>query len=224
MPIRSLALLTAAAIVAVGCVITTHHTIDAHVTVDIRHIEKQADDVLDFIEGEKDTLPPIKTPAPDKASNLLRSLDLAPIQVAYAAELKENSAEIREIAQRLRARNSQVEALKKQNLAGESNRGYVELRGTIADANTKNEVQRLVAEENADRKALYNAIAALNADANVTLSMVERVYAQKRLERARTGEIFQLPPSGEDFDKFKSSAVGKKLGADAQPNAWVTIK
>ncbi len=224
MPIKTLALLTALTIVAVGCVITTHHTIDAHVTVDIRHIEKQADDVLDFIEGEKDTLPSIKKTAPDKASRLLQYLDLAPIQPAYAAELKENSAEIREIAQRLRARNPKVEALKKQNLAGESNRGYIELRGTIDDANTKNEVQRLIAEENSDRKALYNAIAALNAEANVTLSMVERIYAQKRLERARTGELFQLPPAGDEFDKFKKSAAGKRLGDEAQPNAWVTIK
>jgi hypothetical protein len=71
---------------------------------------------------------------------------------------------------------------------------------------------------------LYREIARVNADQGATLTSIEHVYAQRRLERAEAGEILQVPPEGADFDKFKSSEAGKRLGSACQPNAWVTIK
>lgn len=220
---RAWGLCVAALAIAVGCVIRTEHKIDAHIRVDIRHIEEQAANVLDFIEGETDTLQIQPAPAEPNTSWRRVLERFAPIQSAYAQELKADSARIREIAERLRARNSQVDAIKKKGYAGEDNRGYVALRNAPEDANEKNEVQRLIAEENADRKELYREIAALNRSDGVTLSQVERVYAQARLERGKEGDLFQLPPAGPDFDKFKASPLGKKLGDKAQPDAWVTL-
>lgn len=221
----ALAGLTAISLIAtLGCVIRTQHTIDAHVTLDIRYIQDQADDVLDFIEGDRDTLPEIR---PAQESSLLERAwhAVAPIQVAHAQELKTTSPVVRDLATRMRDRHPQVEALKNSGALGENNRGYVHLfdHESLDTAEKRNDAQQLVAAENADRKALYREIAELNKEARVSVTQVERIYAQRRLDRGRSGERFQLPPSGKDFDEFKSSEMGRKLGDEARPEAWVTL-
>ncbi|MBI4558441.1 MAG: YdbL family protein [Candidatus Hydrogenedentes bacterium] len=223
---RSLVAVVSIMFVVLGCVITTRHTIDAHIVVDIRHIEEQAEDVLDYIEGKTDGPPAAGAPAKGKSSLLERGLEfVTPIRTAYAAELKATSPRLTELAKSMKERFPKLEALEAKGCLGEDNRGYVDLRPCEGlEGEAKNDAQKLVAAENADRKAFYKEIAEQNTDQNVTLTVVERIYAQKRLERAKPGDIFQLPPTGEDFDKFKTSALGKKLGAECQPDAWVTIK
>jgi len=212
---------------ALGCVIRTEHKIDAHITLDIRHVAEQAEDLLNFVEGKTDALPGMED-APEPESSLHRVLNaLNPIQPVYAAELTVTTSPlIQEIATKMRARNPQIEAMKKQGCLGETNRGYVELRDcdAIKDAEQKNEAQKLVAEENKDRKALYAEMARLNKDIEgVNVAKVESIFAMQRLERAKSGEIFQLPAAGADFDNFKASANGKKLGDKCVAGAWATM-
>jgi len=214
----------------VGCVLETKHTIEAHITLDIRHIEKQADDVLNYIEKKSDDLPSA-APAADspepKSSRLHRAFGwLNPFPAAYAEELVTLSPLAKEIAEKLRARNDAINTLKKTGCLGENNRGYVELRecDALKEAEKQNDAQKVLSEENKDRKALYKEIARLNKDqANVTVSTVESVYAMQRLRRASAGEIFQLPPAGVDFDSIKASPLGQKLGAKCLPEAWITV-
>ncbi len=217
--------IAAAIALLAGCVVIPD-TFDANINVTIRHIQEQADKVLDFVEGKSDTLPEITAPAEsEKKSSIIDSVwnALDPVPTAYAAEVKEDSARVTQIAASMKARYAEVESAKKTGAVGENNRGFLELvkADAIADANQKNAVQKTIAAENDDRKALYQEIARLNSDQNMTVSAVERVYAQKRLERAKSGEMFQLPPAGADFDAFAASAVGKKVGEAA--GAWVTI-
>lgn len=206
-----------------GCVVIPD-TFDANINVTIRHIQEQADDILNYVEGKTEALPEI-APAPEQNSSLLeRALDtLDPVSTAYA-QVKEDSARVKQIAESMRKRNAEVEAAKKTGAVGENNRGFVELvkADAIADADQKNTVQRTIAAENDDRKALYQEIARLNSDQNMTVSTVERVYAQKRLERGKSGELFQLPPAGADYDAYMASPAGKKLGAGTA-GTWVTI-
>lgn len=214
--------------VILGCVVIPN-TFDAHIVVEVRHsIEKQADDLLDFVEGKSDTLPGLDESEPaEKSSWLDRGRELlSPISVVYAEELKTSSPRISQIATKLRERNAALEELKKTGCIGEDNHGYVSVRPSkvLADAKKKNEIQQITAEENKDRKALYNEISRLNKEQNVTVATVERIYAQQRLKRAKPGEIFQLPPKGEDFDAFKASPLGEKLGDECVPEGWVTIK
>ena len=228
-------LISAVLVVLGGCVIRTEHRIEAHVTLDIRHIEQQAEAVLDYMEGKTDVIPEL-TPAPAVAptSKWDRVLDgMNPIPVAYAEkELNTSSARYRQILQQINARSGQINGLKAEACVGENNRGYLELRDCAAlqDATRKNEIQKLMADENGDRKAFYSEIVRLNSDdKKVTVSYVERIYAWKRLERAQTGEVYQLPPDGGDapeghtFEAFKASALGQKLGEQCKPGAWVTI-
>lgn len=219
---------TALSLIAIGCVITTKHQIDAHITLDIRHIQQQADNVLDYIEGKTDELPVAPAgKAPETQSRWERLRDLlAPIHAVYAAELKEAATpRVKDLADKMRERQPKIEDLKRQKALGEDNRGYLAVRDSeaLSDPAKKNEAQQLVAAENADRKSLYREIAQQNADQGATLTTIERVFAQRRLERAKSGEVFQLPPAGADFDKFKASPAGQKLGDACKPEAWVTI-
>jgi len=214
-------------LVVLGCV-NIPSKFEAHITIDIRqHIEQQASSTLDFIEGKTDKLPALES-APGKGSSLLHEIreQLSPMRTAYAAEkLKDSSPLYTEIAQRLRDRNDKIKAIKGKGYAGETNRGYLELRDAekLVDAEERNETQRLIAAENKDRKALYGEIARINKDQNVSVATVEQICAMDRLRRAKAGEIFQLPSAGADFDAFKAAA-GKSLGEECKPDAWVTIK
>lgn len=226
---KKTAIIIAAASLAIvlGCVIRTEHKIDAHITLDIRHIANQAENVLDFIEGKTDTLPGLEE-MPEPVSWLDRAVNaLNPIQVAHAGTLKvTTSPRVQEIAVSMRNRNDKIEALKRQACLGENNRGYAELRDCEAldEPEKRNEAQKLVAEENNDRKALYNEIARLNREAaNITVATVEGIYAMERLRRAKSGELFQLPPPGDNFNAVKESSLGRRLDDKCVPNAWITI-
>lgn len=217
--------IAAAIALLAGCVVIPD-TFDANINVTIRHIEEQAGKLLDYVENKSETLPDFNAPAEaEKKSSLIDSVwnALDPVSTAYAAEVKEDSARVTQIAASMKARFAEVEAAKKTGAVGENNRGFLELvkADAIADADKKNAVQKTIAAENDDRKALYQEVARLNSDQNMTVGAVERVYAQKRLERAKSGELFQLPPAGPDFDAFAASAAGKKAGG--APGAWVTI-
>lgn len=203
-----------------GCVVRTEHTINAHITLDIRHIEQQADDLLDFIEGDSDTLPPVG----EQKSMLQNVVDfLRPVQVAYAAELKNSSSAVtQELAKSMRARNAQVEQYRSQGCFGENNRGYLELRecDALTDANARNEAQKLMADENKDRKALYAEIARLNQEDGVSVGTVESIFHGQRLKRGKAGEAFQMPAAGEFYD----AAKGLSSTGGAAAGAWVVLK
>ena len=220
------AFLAACLIVGFGCV-RIPDKFEAHIVIEVRRqIENQAEQVLDYVEGRTDALPNLDTVEPKSTSWLRNAVYvLNPMPVAYAQELKEDSPRVKQIAQSMRDRHADLEKLKAAKAVGETNRAYVELRPSdaLTDAEAKNTAQRLIAAENDDRKALYQEVARLNKDADVTIALVERAYAQTRLERAKSGEIFQLPPEGEDLDAFRSSAMGKELGAAAVANAWVSM-
>lgn len=212
-------------VVVMGCVVIPD-TFQAHIVVDIRHIQEQAEQALDYIEGKTDELPELSTTPGEGRTSLLETLKdaIVPVRVAHAQ--KEDSPRARQILQAMRDRHSQLESVKQTGAVGENNRGFVELvyPDKISDAERLNEVQRVIAAENEDRKAFYQEIARLNQDQDLKVGVVEAIYAQKRLERARSGEVFQLPPAGEAFDTFKASAKGQALGAEASPGAWVVIK
>lgn len=221
--------LSAAFLAAIlGC-INIPDTFEARIYIDIRHIQEQADQFLDYVEGKSPELPEFSAPPEGQSS----SRSFLPTQFAalftsgkaYAQELRDESPLVKQIADSMRARHPQIEALKRTGAIGENNRGFVEVvdKTKFANPEAENEGQRLVAAENEDRRALYREVARLNSAEGVSVSTVESVYALKRLERASSGDRVQLPPAGANFDAFKNSAQGQKLGAQAQPGAWVTM-
>jgi len=217
----------AALVLVVGCVVIPD-TFNADITVTIRHIEEQADQILDYVEGKTDSLPGLEDGDTENTSFLMRTIQfMNPIQVAYAAEeVRDSSPRVTQIANSMKARYNEVRGIKATGAVGENNRGLLKMEraNLIADSEERNQAQRVVAAENDDRKALYQEIARLNRDQDLNVGQVERIYAQERLERAKAGEYFELPPAGSDFNAFKSSSAGQRLGAQCVPGAWVTIK
>ena len=210
----------------IGCVIIPS-TFEANIRIEIRHIQEQAGGVLDYVEGTSNELPGLDAPSDNQTSMMLRGLrSLRLASVAYAAELNDNTPRVKQIADSMKGRFAQVVALKKKGRVGENKRGMLELVPgvKIADAEEKNEVQRVIAAENKDRKALYQEIARINREQNLNVSTVESIYAQEHLQRARTGEHFQLPAAGGDFEAFKRSPAGQRLGSKCVPGAWVRIE
>ena len=208
----------------IGCVVIPD-TFDANINITILHVEEQADGLLDFVAGESDSLE--GEAKANGTSYLQRTIDfMSPVQVVYAAEESTTtSPRMKQIAESMKKRFPKVEAIKKTGAVGESNRGMLELvkADLITDPEKKKELQSILDAENKDRKALYEEVARLNKDQNMTVATVEKVYANKRIERADKGELFQTPVAGAEFDKFKTSKVGKALGDNCKAATWVKV-
>lgn len=80
---------------------------------------------------------------------LLVTLSLGSVTIAQAAA---NDAGA--VKQRMAARQSAVDALKERGVVGESNRGFLEVRGTATA-----QEQGTIADENADRRTAYTILA-----------------------------------------------------------------
>lgn len=229
---------------AVGCVVIPN-TFDANINVTIRHIEEQAGefwgDVAEGAAADKESSANAIQPsmkwidaaqstttamyAKAEPSYVRRAVNfLSPIQVAYAAE-DSTSPRMEQIKAKITERFNDVRKIKSTGAVGESNRGMLELvkPENISGDEQKNEVQRIIAAENQDRKALYNEVARLNKDQNMTVATVEQVHAATLMKLAKSGDLVQVPGDAGELEKFKATPIGKSLGAQATPNAWVTV-
>lgn len=211
-------------LLSINCVLQTKHTIEAHITLDIRHVQEQAGSLLDYVEKKTDELPVKEEDSKNKTSWLGSGFHI--FTPAYAQALATVSPLAKEIADRMRERFEQIEQLKNQGCLAENNRGYLELKecNALKEAEKKNEIQRLLSDENKDRKSLYKEIANLNKNIpDMSISKVESIYALERIQRAKSGQTVQLPDNNDDFQKIKNSALGQKLGDKCSPGAWIII-
>jgi len=105
----------------------------------------------------------------------------------YAAEynLKQMTPAVEQALLSRKARFDQLEAYKAKGVVGENNRGYVELLSPDEKA------AEIVKGENADRRAIYQAIAEQNGIAS-QLDVIEKVFAQVQQEKAQAGYKVQL--------------------------------
>lgn len=89
------------------------------------------------------------------------------------------------IKSRMAQRLAQVDALKQSGAVGENNQGYLTVRKGISAANAA-----LVKAENADRKAVYQMIA---AKTNASATTVGKTRAASIRKKAVKGTWVQLP-------------------------------
>lgn len=116
-----------------------------------------------------------------KSSILLRLLLFFSVAVLGAAG--SYGQDIKAVRARMDARQQAVDALRGRGVAGENNLGYLEARGGASAAD-----QKVIAEENADRRAVYNAVAAQDKS---TADAVGRRRAQKIASMAGKGVWIQ---------------------------------
>jgi len=96
------------------------------------------------------------------------------------------------IQQRMQARLGTIDALKQRGAVGESNRGYLEARGSVSA-----EESQLLSEENRDRAEVYAEIA---KRAGGSADSVGRVRARKIAENSAKG-IWLQNEAGEWYRK-----------------------
>jgi uncharacterized protein YdbL (DUF1318 family) len=84
---------------------------------------------------------------------------------------------------RMEQRLGSVNGLKDRGVAGENNRGFLEPRGSAS-----NDDQRMISEENGDRRTVY---AALAAQTGASPDTVGRQRAQQLAQLARAGHWIQ---------------------------------
>jgi uncharacterized protein YdbL (DUF1318 family) len=105
-------------------------------------------------------------------------LVLASLLVAMSTAAADNPQE------RMAARVPAILKLKTAGVVGENNLGFLEFRGSSREG------ADVVAAENQDRKAAYEAIA---RKTGASLEQVGKRMALKRVERAEAGEWVQMP-------------------------------
>ena len=176
--------------------------------VDAAELQRKVDAVLDYTAGTADALP-------------LELFSVAPL----ANTGKDAGVEIQEMADEMRQHYAELSKLKARRVLGEDNRGYLTIRDndSFAGADDKNAVQKAMAAENDSRKSVYRGIAQASEEKGLTLTRVERAFAERRLARAAPGALVQLPTNDQEFKAFQQSPIGKQLGEMVHPGDWVGI-
>ena len=106
---------------------------------------------------------------------ILATLALAPAML--------HAQDLGAVKARIEQRLGSVNALKDRGVAGENNRGYLEARGSASAGD-----QKVIAEENGDRRTVY---AALAQQTGATPDAVGRQRAQQIASIARAGHWLQ---------------------------------
>ncbi len=125
-----------------------------------QHVVKDVDDIESIVKGSK----------PLAWAEFL-------VTTAYADDL---DPAIQEAAGRRRDRHAQITSMLSQGLVGESRSGMLEVKGA-ADAS-------VVSAENADRSAIYQALARKNG---TSVEEIQKVYAERLRNDAPSGAPVQ---------------------------------
>jgi uncharacterized protein YdbL (DUF1318 family) len=109
---------------------------------------------------------------------------VATAQGKYA--IKSMTPEVQQALEGRKDRFTQLRSLKTSGLVGENNKGYVEVLGDDAQA------QSITSLENRDRKVIYETIAEQNGLENA-ISTIETAFADVQREKAEAGDKVQSP-------------------------------
>jgi uncharacterized protein YdbL (DUF1318 family) len=117
---------------------------------------------------------------------LFRFLLLFAVAIGGAAIVR--AEDLGAVKARMDQRQGTVDALKERQVVGENNRGFVEARGALSPGD-----ERVVSDENSDRRTVY---AALAAQTGQSADAVGRARAQQLAMRSKRG-VWVQDPSGE---------------------------
>jgi hypothetical protein len=107
--------------------------------------------------------------------------------LCFAADYdyKTMTPDIEKALKNRQARYYQLQALKKQGVIGENNKGYV------TDLKNNSTASAMVASENKDRRVLYEALAEQNKLGGAGLLEVQRAFAEVQEGKAGPGDMVQ---------------------------------
>jgi uncharacterized protein YdbL (DUF1318 family) len=154
-------------------------------------IQKAADQIVDDVRKAPEQKPEQKQePGPDKKSLLdrLRFVSFGPAEAQAAVDVNVSTPAIRGLKTALANRFPQLQPLYAKGGIGETNDGLIAVRDTTAlSLKEKADVNRLVDEENRDRRALYAEIVRANNLAPAQIPDVQRLFANSWRDKSAAG-------------------------------------
>ena len=103
--------------------------------------------------------------------------------------LQTKTPEVQKVLNSRKARSQELQGLKAKHLIGENNRGFVEILKSPLQPKEK----KLVDAENQDRRFIYDTVVKQNQLAPKAIVKVEEEFAKARRDRAKKGNLIQLP-------------------------------
>ena len=182
-------------LVCLGCATSHKVELNAHILVDIRHIDDA-------------TAAQAAASGGDSQQKSMGSDDTRSISIKTAYE---------PLVQRMAARRPEITALLKKGAFGEANTGFLKARIASTPPNS------LVNQENADRKALFAEIAKQNPTAAMPLEEIGAHYALQKADSAASGTWIQAPDANPYYTSFIQKPVGRPLGLPAIPGQWLRV-
>lgn len=144
-------------------------------------IQKAADQIVDDVRKAPEQKPEQKPePGPDKSSllDLIRVVSLGAAEADAAVDINVSTPAIRALKASMANRFPQLQPLYGKGAVGETNTGLVVVRDTGAlSLKEKADVNRLVDEENRDRRALYGEIIKANQLDPSQAGEVQKLFA-----------------------------------------------
>ena len=158
-------------------------------------IQKAADQIVDDVRKVPEQSPqqtPQQTPEQkqDKSSRLewFRFVRLGPAEAEAAVDVNVSTPAIRGLKSSMANRFPQLQPLYAKGAIGETNNGYLAIRdASVLSLKERADLNRLVEQENADRRALYTEIIRGNNLAMNTLPEVERIFANSWRDKSSPG-------------------------------------
>ena len=154
-------------------------------------IQKAADQIVDDVRKVPEQ-PPEQTPEQkkDKSSRLeqFRVIGLGPIEAEAAVDVNVSTPAIRGLKSSMAGRFPQLQPFYTKGAIGETNNGYLAIRDASAlSLKERADLNRLVEQENADRRSLYTEIIKGNNLVMNTLPEVERLFANSWRDKSSPG-------------------------------------
>ena len=188
-----LAAVTGAAALATACV-----TINVYFPA--AAAEQAADQIIDGVWGPGGRRPETEPQArPQRGTDTGRGTQLAgqvlnllvPVAHAQAADLDISSPAIRNIEAAMAARHRQLLPYYDSGAIGLTANGLIEVRDqNLVPLAERNQLRRLVAEDNTDRNNLYREIAVANGNPQWE-SQIRETFARRWIERAQAGWYYR---------------------------------
>lgn len=177
-------------VLGVGMVLGLTACVTINVYFPAAAAEKAADRVIDEVWGS-DAAPAGDEPTsslPSFAPVLARALEwLVPAAHAQGADIDASSPTIDSLKRAMQGRHASLAPLYASGVVGLTDDGLVAVRdATSVPLASRQSVNRLVADENADRNALYREIARENAHPEWEVE-IRSTFARRWIERAQSG-------------------------------------
>jgi uncharacterized protein YdbL (DUF1318 family) len=149
-------------------------------------IQKAADEIVEDVRQ----LPPGEPPKPDKTGWLdhVRLAALGPAPAHAAVDINVSTPAIRALKASMASRFGQLRPLYAKGAIGEGNNGLLAVRDASAlGLRERADLNRLVEQENADRRSLYSEIIRANNLDPGTLGEVQRLFANSWRDKSSPG-------------------------------------